>query len=98
MPDIERPDENQDGDEIRPENSAHDRDYLHLVYEITVPGPGPCFRAGPGGLEDVESSGSLARVHLEMCGRLLPRGQDCKFDKRYQCEDDEVPVMMDEVR
>ena len=73
MPDVECPDENEDGDVVWSENSAHDGDYVHLVNDVTVPGPGPCFRTGPGGVEDVESSGSLAGAHLERCGKLLSR-------------------------
>jgi hypothetical protein len=55
VPHVQGPDENEDADEIRPEDSAHDRDYLDLIYDITLPGSGPYFRTGPGGVEDIES-------------------------------------------
>jgi hypothetical protein len=71
VPHVQGPDENEDGDEIRSENSAHYRDYLNMIYDVTVPGPGPCFRTGPGGFEYVESSGSLAGAHLESFGWLV---------------------------
>ena len=80
MPDVERPNKNEDGDEVRPEDSAHDGDYVHLVYDVTVPGPGPCSRTGPGGVEDVESSGGLARAHVERCGKLVSRAQNVLLD------------------
>lgn len=72
MPDVERPDENEDGDEIWLELSAHDGDHLDLVYENRV----PVHRTRPGGIEDIESSRSLARAHLERCGKLRSCGQN----------------------
>jgi hypothetical protein len=80
VPHVERPDENKGSDEIRPEDSAHDGDYLNMVYDVTVSGSGPCFRTGPGGLEDVESSGSLAGAHLESFQWLVFRGQNFFYD------------------
>jgi hypothetical protein len=73
VPHVQGPNENENTDEIRSEDSAHDGDYLNMVYDITVSGPGPCFRTGPGGVEDVESSGSLAGAHLEGCRKILSR-------------------------
>jgi hypothetical protein len=80
VPDVECPDETENSDEIWLEYSAHDGDYLDLVYDVTMPGPGPCFRTGPGSVEDVESSGSLAGVHLERFRWLVSRRQDFFFD------------------
>jgi hypothetical protein len=81
VPHVQGPDENENADEIRSENSAHGGDYLNMIYDVTVSGPGPCFRTGPGSVEDVESSGSLARAHLERCRCLVSRGQKFFFDK-----------------
>ena len=71
MPDVERPDKNEDGDEIWLEFSVHDGDHLDLVYENRV----PVHWTGPGSVEDIEYSRSLARTHLERCGKLSFRGQ-----------------------
>jgi hypothetical protein len=65
VPDVEGPDDNEDDDEIWPEYCAHDGNRLDLIDVSMAPEHGSCFRTGTGGVEDVESSGSLARAHLE---------------------------------
>ena len=60
MPDVKNPDESESGDEIRLENGAHDGDRFDLVYNDRA----LVHRTSPGGVKDVQSSGSLAKAHL----------------------------------